>query len=200
MPLDDKFSSYVLTNYHVISSAIRVVEEWDGTLKIEADIVVYNRDEDVALLKTRSERCAEHVAILYPKDKQDDIHVFARTVGVGCSLGFPPIPTPGIITRKNFQVHSYEFWMSSSQIIYGNSGGAMFLQGTGEFIGIPSMVAVVGWSTPVTHMGLFIPIHRIYEWLEKEHYDFIYDETKAEKECLEEREKELKGKRKELEP
>ena len=85
--------------------------------------------------------------------------------------------------------------MSSSQIIYGNSGGAMFLAETGELIGIPSLVPVVGWGMAVTHMGLFIPVERIYDWLKEEHYDFIYDSEKNEKKCLETREKEIEEKK-----
>ena len=222
---EGSYSTYVLTNHHVISDAISISEEWDsdlqkqvkkekrdiihveffqyrdlsipiGTLKIEADIVIYNEAEDMALVKTRSEKKAEYVAVLYPRGKEEDIHTFDETVAVGCSLGFPPIPTMGVLTRKGFQLDSYEYWMSSSQTIYGNSGGAMFLHSTGELIGIPSLVAVVGWGTPVTHMGLSIPIERIYNWFEKEHYDFIYDPQKTEKECLEIRDRELKEKRK----
>jgi len=115
-----------------------------------------------------------------------------KTVAVGCSLGFPPLPTTGIITRKNFQINSLPYHMSSSQIIYGNSGGAMFLDSTAELIGIPSMLPVVGWGSPVFHMGLFIPIERIYTWLEKENYDFIYDVTKSEDACLKIREDKIK--------
>jgi len=225
---DGKYSTYVLTNCHVINSAISVREEWDpglqkevkkekreivyveffeycnlsiptGTRKVEADIAVYNRDEDMALLKVRSEKPAEYIVSLYPEGKENEIYVLDETIAAGCSLGFPPLPTEGMITRKGFQIDSYEFWMSSSQIIYGNSGGAMFLASTGELIGIPSRVALVGWATPITHMGLFIPISRIYKWLEEEHYDFIWKADKSEKECLELREKELKAKRKDLE-
>jgi len=32
-----------------------------------------------------------------------------------------------------------------------------------------------GWSDAVTHMGYFVPIDRIFEWLEDEYYQFIYD-------------------------
>jgi len=228
-PIDTSgdYSTYILTNHHVVEDAISIEEEWNsdlqkqvkkekrdivyveffqyrelsvpiGTLKIEADIVLYNESEDMALVKTRSEDRADYVATLYPKGKEDDIHTFDETMAVGCALGWPPIPTPGILTRKGLQIDSYEYWTSTSQIIYGNSGGAMFLNSTGEFIGIPSKLAIVGWGTPITHMGVFIPIERIYEWLEKEHYDFIFDSTKTEKECLEIRKKELKGKRKEI--
>ena len=220
----DKWSSYVLTNHHVISSAIDVIEEWDpdlqkevkkekrstvyveifkyknisipiGTLKVEANIVIYNKAEDMALLKLSMEDAVTYVATLMPRNKLDSIHVFDGTVVVGCSLLFPPLPTSGEITRQNFQVDSLPFNMSSSQIIYGNSGGAMFTS-DGRLIGIPSLVALAGWSTPITHMGLFIPIERIYDWLIKEHYDFIFNPEKKEKECLELREKEIKAKTK----
>lgn len=225
-----KYSTYVLTNHHVIAQAIRIEEKWDsdlakevkkekrsivyvelfkyrnlstpvGTLKVEADIVIYNADEDMALIKLRAEEEAQYVAKLMGggSDSGLDIvyNVMDETVAVGCSLGFPPLPTVGHITRKDFQLDSLPFDMSSSQIIYGNSGGAMFLAETGELIGIPSMLAVIGWNTPITHMGLFIPIERIYKWLETEHYDFIYDASKNEKECLELREKEIETKKKE---
>jgi len=220
-----KYSTYVLTNYHVIDSAILIDEEWDpsikemvkrekralvyvelfqyqnisipiGTLKVEAEIVVYNKGEDMALLKLRSETPAPYVVKLRAKDAADAFHVMEPTVAVGCSLAFPPLPTNGILTRKNIHVDSLPFHMSSSQIIYGNSGGAMFHEPSGELIGIPSLVAVVGWGTPITHMGLFIPMVRVYDWLEKEHYDFIFDPSKEEKACLDERVKEIEAKKK----
>ena len=216
-------STYVLTNYHVVDGAIRVIEKFDkdlgkdvkeeklsichveifkyrdlstpiGTLKVEADIVIHSREQDMALLKLRSEEEVKTIAQLLTKEQANDIKCLDETVAVGCSLAFPPLPTTGILTRKNFQIDSLPFHMSSSQIIYGNSGGAMF-DGDGNFIGIPSMVAVAGWATPITHMGLFIPVSRVYEWLEEEHYDFIYDAIKIEKECLEIREKEIKEKK-----
>jgi len=85
-----------------------------------------------------------------------------------------------MITRKNVLVESIPFDMSSSQIIYGNSGGAMYLA-DGTWIGVPSMVAATGWfvQVPITHMGLFIPFNRVYDWLDKEGYGFIYEKTKA---------------------
>lgn len=221
---NDKYSTYVLTNFHVIADSISIVDEWDsaikeevkkekralvyvemfqykdistpvGTLKVEAEIVIYNKDEDMALLKLSSEHQSPYVAKLRTKEEADKFLVMDRSLAVGCSLAFPPLPTTGVITRKNFQVDSYPYHMSSSQIIYGNSGGAMFHEKSGDLIGIPSLVAIAGWSTPITHMGLFIPISRVYAWFAKEHYDFIYDPAKNEKDCLDEREKEIKAKK-----
>lgn len=203
MVMGTKATTYVLTNYHVIRSSITVTEEWDsdkgenvkkerraivyvesfkyrnlstpvGTLRVEADIVEYNEDGDMALLQLRSEDPYPNVADIYPVGKWGQLHLFDETVAVGCSLAFPPLPTYGIITRKGFQVDSLEFWMSSSQVIYGNSGGAMFT-GKGELIGIPSRLAIVGWAVSVTHMGLFIPLDRIHEWLVDKQYEFIFD-------------------------
>jgi len=217
---EKKYSTYVLTNHHVISSAINIADEWDsdlakeikkekrdtvyveifkyrdlstpiGTLKVEAEIVLYNADEDMALIKLRMEDKSEYVAKLAKKN--DELFVMDETVAVGCSLGYPPLPTIGVVTRLNFQIQSFPYHMSSSQIIYGNSGGAMFHEG--KLIGIPSRVAVVGWASVVPHMGLFIPISRVYDWMDKEHYTFLYDDTKTEKEGIEEREKEIKAKK-----
>jgi len=216
-------STYVLTNHHVIAASIKIEDEWDrdlqknvkkeklsvmyveifkyknisipiGALKVEADIVAYNRVEDMALLKLRSEEPYKYVADLYPRNKLNDIHVMDETVAVGCSLLLPPLPTVGVITRQNHTVDSYMYNMSSSQLIYGNSGGAMFLV-NGDFIGIPSMVNVTGWGVPITHMGYFIPIRRIYNWLEKEHFEFIWDTTKTESDCMVERKKEIEKKK-----
>ena len=216
-----KFSTYILTNYHVISDAIKIEEKWDsnigknikierraivyieifkyrdlgipvGTMKVESDIVLYNEIADIAILKLRLTEQMPYVSKLPEREKANHYNLFDETVAVGCSLGFPPISTPGIITRKGFQIESLPYHMSTSQIIYGNSGGAMFLAESGQLIGIPSKIPVIGWGSPITHMGLFIPIERIYKWLEEENYDFIFNPVKTEKECLALREEKIK--------
>jgi len=101
-----------------------------------------------------------------------------------------------VITRMDFLIESLSYDMSSAQIIYGNSGGAMF-KSNGILIGMPSKIAVTGWiGLPITHMGLFIPINRVYEYFKEEHYNFIFDLDINEKESLKLREKEIKEKRK----
>jgi len=220
-PEEGKVSTYILTNYHVIADIVKVEEKWDpslgknvqverrgivyvevfkyrdlgvpvGTMRVESDLVVYNEPHDLAVLKLRLAEQMPHVALL-PKKEDTNYHLFDETLAVGCSLLFPPIATPGIITRKNYQIDSLPYHMSTSQIIYGSSGGAMFLAKTGELIGISSRVPVIGWGTiPITHMGLFIPIDRIYKWLEKENYDFLFDSAKSEKKSLELREERIK--------
>uniref|UniRef100_A0A6H1ZLC8 Putative trypsin-like peptidase domain containing protein n=1 Tax=viral metagenome TaxID=1070528 RepID=A0A6H1ZLC8_9ZZZZ len=220
-----KFSTYVLTNHHVIADAINITEEWDsalaknipverrsvvyveqfkyrdisipvGTMRIEADIKVYNKQEDMALLRLRYDEPVGTVAKIPRDGKDNGYRVLDEAIAVGCSLLFPPLPTVGKISRMDFLINSLPYHMSSAQIIYGNSGGAMFTA-DGTLIGIPSMIAVTGWmgSVPIPHMGLFIPIDRVYRWLKEEKYDFVYDPSIVEKEALDLREKEIKKKR-----
>ena len=164
-----------------------------GTTKLEADIVIANKQEDMALLKLRYEGAIDYIAAMPSKENVSNYRVMDESVAVGCSLGWPPLVSVGVITRKNFQVDSLPFDMSSAQIMFGNSGGGMYTA-DGTFIGIPSLIAAA-WRAAVPHMGLFIPISRIYDWWEKEHYDFIYDATKTEKESLETREAEIEAKK-----
>lgn len=201
---NNKCKTFVLTNHHVIANAISVVKEWDALLKIDikrekkeivrvdifrytnlsvsggrtswdADIITYNKDEDLALLELRSEDCYAYVAKLLPRNKVTSLRIFMKTFAVGAALARPPFPTEGRITSLNVLFENLRYEMSSAQIIFGNSGGSMFLQDTLEFIGIPSRVSVAGFSTIVVHMGFYIPIERIYNWFEKEKIRFLYN-------------------------
>ena len=35
----------------------------------------------------------------------------------------------------------------------------------------------------ITHMGYFIPLHRIYEWLDDNCYQFLYDDVFTSEQC-----------------
>jgi len=210
-----EYETYVLTNHHVIDDCIKISKEWDpmleatvkketrstvnvefyrykhysrciGRFSVEADIVTYSKDQDVALLKLRSVEKVPAIAHLYLSSIKD-IHVFDKVVACGCQLAHPPIHTRGEIMFMDDEIDNYNFWLSNAQIIFGSSGGGIYLNKNSkyEFIGIPSRIAISGWSDAVTHMGYFIPIDRIFGWLKEEYYHFIYDSkidsTKCEK-------------------
>jgi len=214
-----EYETYVLTNHHVIDDCIKVSKEWDpmleaeikketrstvnvefyrykhysrciGRFSVEGDIVTYNKDYDVALLKLRSVEKVASVAHLYLSDIKD-IHVFDKVVACGCQLAHPPIHTRGEIMYMDDEIENYNFWLSNAQIIFGSSGGGIYLDKNGkhEFIGIPSRIAISGWDDAVTHMGYFIPIDRIFSWLKEEFYHFIYDSKVDAKKCEKLREK-----------
>jgi len=216
------FLTFIITNHHVVDGAIKVEKAWDSmlgteikkerreTVKVEvfryerlsvvvgresfdADIVAHSKDHDLAILKLRGNRNIEYIANLFPRLEVQNVYIGQNAPAVGCSLLHAPILTTGEITSLNDEIEDKQFWMSNSQIIYGSSGGAVFLKRDGEllwhWIGIPSRLNVIGWGTPITHMGYFVPIPRIYSWLEDQHLEFFYDKTKTPEECFEKRKK-----------
>lgn len=167
------FNTYVLTNHHVVDSAIRVEKTYDPSkgryvtkdyrdlVRVEAfeyknlstitsrttadaAILAYNAKRDIALLRLKTNQEFEFVAKILPTEKAREIHIFDELITVGCGLGNPPFPTAGWLTGKDVEIDHYPYWQSSCPSIFGNSGGAIFLARTKELIGIPSRVAVTG--------------------------------------------------------
>lgn len=165
-----------------------------GSFAIEADIIAYSEYEggqDWALLRIRDkENTAEYVANIFPQADIDSIHIFDRCFAVGASLGHPPIATEGHISYMDDEIDHFNYWMSTAQTIFGNSGGAVYRWSAKrkkyEYIGIPSRITVqpMGFSADsITHMGYFIPIDRIKSLLDDNCYQFIYDSSYTLKQC-----------------
>jgi len=207
-----KMHTLVLTNYHVIGGAISIREAWDsglgkkidkeyrnvvtvemfkynnyshnvGSLGIQADVIAYDAREDIALLELRDrEKQYKYVARLYPRDALDKIHVYDEVWAVGAGLGHPPLSTKGILNYLDDEIDNHNYWLSSAQTIYGNSGGAVYRyseeRGHFEYIGIPARIAIKSGffgSDAITHMGFLIPIDRLLDFLERNKYRFVYD-------------------------
>jgi len=165
-----------------------------GSFAIEADIIAYSEYEggqDFALLRIRDkENTADWVAKTFPLSDIDSIHIFDSCYAVGASLGHPPIATEGHVSYMDDEIDHYNYWMSTAQTIFGNSGGAIYRwsnkRKTYEYIGIPSRITVqpMGFSSdPITHMGYFIPVDRIKNLLDENCYQFIYDDKCTIKKC-----------------
>lgn len=206
------FSTYALTNHHVVASAIRVEKKYDPQLGKEvtrdyrdlvrvevfdyknmstitsrttadAEIVAYHEKRDLAVLRLRTNREFPNVATLYPGDKAREVHIFDPILIVGCGLGQPPFPTQGIVSGKGEMIDYYEYWMSTAPSIFGNSGGAVFLERTLELIGVPSRISVSGGmfgGSAVTHMGYFCPPNEIRKFLRDQGLHFLYDSSHSE--------------------
>ena len=141
----------------------------------DADLVAWDRDHDLALLKLRTTKSAKYVAKLPLPIDIVKLDVGSRLVAVGCALLHDPILTEGIITHQGDEIDFKDYWMGNAQTVFGNSGGAVFspLDDTYNFIGVPSRIAVIGWGTPITHLGYFSPIPRIYKFFEEQLYSFL---------------------------
>jgi S1-C subfamily serine protease len=167
------YSTYALTNHHVVDSAITVEKFYDpqagkhvtrdyrdfvqveafayknrstiiGRTTAEAEIVAYLAKRDLALLRFRTNQRFDFVADVLPADQAKDVHIFDKLFLVGCGLGQPPFPTSGMLTGKDVQIDNYPYWQTEAPSIFGNSGGAVFRGATLEFIGVPSRISVSG--------------------------------------------------------
>ena len=165
-----------------------------GSFAVEADIVAYSDVEggqDWALLRVRDkENKADYVANMFPLEDIENVHIFDDCFAVGASLGHPPVASNGMITYMDDEIEHYKYWMSSAPTIFGNSGGAVYRWSGNrkiyEYIGIPSRISIqpMGFSADaITHMGYFIPIDRVYNLLDDNDYQFIYDDSKSIEEC-----------------
>jgi S1-C subfamily serine protease len=216
--------TFVLTNHHVIEDALKIDEKWDSLLQRRtkqevrgkvavdlfdyvdlstcvssnthmADIVAYSPEQDLALLKLVSPKRVEHVASLFPRGEEDHIKMFTEIYSCGASLLHEPFANKGRITYLQEIIDNETYWMNSANSIFGNSGGAVFLADTGEFIGVPARVTTkqMGFGVDIiTWMSYAIPIPRIYNFLEDQEMQFVYDEKETFEAGLKRREKKQK--------
>lgn len=216
-----EYSTYILTNQHVVDDLIRVEDKWSSLLKrnrkvdvlgtpkieffeydydsrviggttLDADIMTYDKDEDIALLRLKTRKKFDHVARMYPIEKKKNLKCFMSVNVVGCGMGNKPVITHGYLSGFGYEIENKEYILSTAPSIFGNSGGAAFLEDTGEYLGIPSRITVasLGFSADViTHLGFFIPFYRICKFLEEQVYQFIYDPHFNERQCFDMRER-----------
>lgn len=209
--------TFVLTNHHVIDGAVHVTKKWDNLKQryfyaeendrvqvevfqymrggrtvvaqpIEADIIAYDADHDIALLELDYPIKLDAVAKFLPVDRK--LRMLQPVWAVGCGLRVDPIVTAGHVMDLEELIDHKTYTMASADIIWGNSGGAVFVSDGGAFyfVGIPSRVRVAYYQA-VTYMGYFVPIERIRGWLASQKLTFLLDESVTPTAALEERAK-----------
>ena len=153
---DEKVWTLVLTNYHVIKSAVNIEEEFDpkkgknvqketrrpvhvrlwdyndystavGTTGRVARILAWDKHRDLALLRlSDKERVIPSVATLWPEDVGGP-YLFQTTWAVGSGMGNPPYPTEGLLSGiSGKDQKGRALYLSSAPIIFGNSGGSLW--------------------------------------------------------------------------
>ncbi len=162
---------YIVTNAHVIydteseykmgkAAAVSVVMGENHDIEYEAEIVGYDIQTDLAVLKIDAEG-------LTPAEfgNSDDLKVGELVVAIGNPLGFELYGTTtcGIVSAKNREVELEDKTMTLIQtdaaINSGNSGG-MLLNSYGQVIGINSMKMGSSYGeASVEGLGFAIPIN-----------------------------------------
>ena len=180
---DGEVWTMILTNHHVITSAVKLVEEFDpkkgteimrehrrpvrirfwsysnfssaiGTSGRIAHIVAWDKHRDLSLLRVEDkERVYEGVATLWPEDA-DGPFVFQRAWAVGSGLGNPPYPTEGLLSNTTAKDRDgYSLYQASAPIIFGNSGGSLYV-----YSEIRERYELIGVTSMVSAVGWGTPI------------------------------------------
>jgi hypothetical protein len=105
-------------------------------------------------------------------------------------MAHQPFFTFGNLSSKGDQIDTKEYWMTTANVIFGNSGGPVFLEDSYEYIGNTARVTAnqMGFGVDIiTWMGFFIPIESIYRFIDENFYTFIFDKTTDSKICAERR-------------
>ncbi len=188
----DEYEIFIVTAFHVVEKA--VVEKEGKTTFQEVEIRVYDaggkladertaeflshhRAKDLALLRMRSSEPWPVVANLASRDTLRAIRVFTPVYAVGCPLGHPPLPSPGEISTLRKEVDGENFWMMNAPTFFGNSGGGIFHRETHELVGISAMICTYDGfvSVPVPHLGIMVSLETVYDWLDGQYLQYVYD-------------------------
>lgn len=148
--------TFVLTNHHVVASAIKVVEEWDNLKQrkvqkekndlvdveifnwvdgvisdqrtVKAAVYAHDREGDLALLELKSSErpYPEKLAYVAKIAGPGRLRVFTPIVAVGCGMGLDPTHSSGEVTDPEEIIEGKTYTQGSAPIIFGNSGGAVY--------------------------------------------------------------------------
>lgn len=199
-----EYQTFVLTNWHVVAGLIKVEKRWSNLRRkwihtevnkladvemfdysrggavvtktaVKAEIIAWNKHEDIAVLKLRHPFRVPYVAQILPDAYS--LRLFQEAYAVGCPLLVEPLFSYGQITDLEFLIETKEYTVSSAHIIWGNSGGALYVQFKDKWYlaGIPTRVTVAGFFQAVPHMGYHITPKRIRTFLRDEELDFLID-------------------------
>lgn len=170
--------SLILTNYHVISEAISIKEEFDpqkgkevkkehrrpvhvrfwdyndystavGTTGRVAHIVAWDKGKDLALLRIEDEERRIHfVATLWP-EKAGGPYLFQQVWAIGSGLGNPPYPTEGLLSGISARdSDGGRLYLATAPIVFGNSGGSLY-----AYSGLRKRYEMIGVPSMVTAIG-----------------------------------------------
>jgi serine protease Do len=157
---------YVLTNYHVISTAKEVTVTLSNNTEVSASIVNYDSEKDIAMLKLKE---GTKVPAVVELGDSDEVYPGAEVIAIGTPLSknFAQTLTKGVISGSNRTIESQSgtsvnLIQTDTAINPGNSGGPL-VNAKGQVIGINSMklgTETLG-ETTIEGIGFAIPINEV---------------------------------------
>ena len=148
----------ILTNYHVIQNAERIMVKFSDGRNLPARVVGIDPDTDIALIKVDARNL--HVA---PLGNSETLRVGEWVCAIGNPLAYEHTVTVGVVSylgRKLFDTSLDNYIQTDAAINFGNSGGPL-INGRGEVVGINSAISQrasnIGFAVPINEATAILP-------------------------------------------
>ncbi|NIH40950.1 MAG: PDZ domain-containing protein [Buchnera aphidicola (Periphyllus aceris)] len=160
----DSEKSYVITNYHVVSHASKIVVSLTNGKEYVAKIVGTNRKFDLALLKLIDAKDLPSVKI----SSSDNLNIGDPVFAIGSPYNLKNSVTLGIISYLERIVNPKSifdnFIQTDAAINHGNSGGPLF-NIKGELIGINTSMISSSVESGNIGLGFSIPSNSVIRFV-----------------------------------
>ena len=150
---------HILTNHHVIEGADRITVKLSDGRSLLADVIGFDADTDIALIRVRAKSKLPHAVL----GDSNDLRVGEWVCAIGNPLAYEHTVTVGVVSfmgRKLFDMSLDDYIQTDAAINFGNSGGPL-INARGEVIGINSAISrqasSIGFAVPINQAKLILP-------------------------------------------
>jgi serine protease Do len=148
----------ILTNYHVIQNAERIVVKFSDGRSLPARVVGIDSDTDIALIKVEGRNLPAA-----PLGDSETLRVGEWVCAIGNPLAYEHTVTVGVVSylgRKLFDSSLDNYIQTDAAINFGNSGGPL-INGQGDVVGINSAISQkasnIGFAVPINEAKAILP-------------------------------------------
>ena len=158
----------ILTNWHVVESAVRVTVGLEDGKTVEAKVIGKDPSEDLAVLRIPTEGVTLHPLTL---GNSDAVQVGEPVAAIGNPFDLQRTLTTGVVSALQRRLEApnhftiYNVIQTDAPINPGNSGGPL-LNVRGEVIGINSQIETAGTDGNIG-IGFAVPINTAKAQLSK---------------------------------
>lgn len=179
-------SGYVITNYHVVQEAVKIVVKLDSGEEHVAEMVGFDDETDIAVLKINAGRDLPFIKF----GDSEKARVGDWVLAIGSPFGLSRTVTAGIISqvqRETPQGSPFQrFIQTDAAINRGNSGGPL-VDLNGDVIGVNSQIATstgdyngIGFALPAAEASRVFEQIRTSGRVRRGYLGITLDSVKAE--------------------
>lgn len=146
-----------------------------GRLEIDAEVIRYSdadNGEDLALLRVRKKNFIQSSVQFYCGETTPGINTHLLHVGSLLGQTGSNSLTSGIVSQIGRVRHDKVYDQSTCAAFPGSSGGGLFIESNGQYVGM--IVRGAGET-----FNLYVPVRRIREWAKRANVEFVIDDKLA---------------------